>query len=157
MGRERKPQTGATNLSARSVSCSHLPAVQSAGGVDVGDNSTTDSSSKVARSIAHKLLAPDLYKSTKKNDDDMKKLKVTATWTPLNVYKRDFETIHRESFQNPSTFPVEKHKQKSTKEIAEEAIKRRSEVEAINNMCKLVRTSYGTVATMLRSVSPYLH
>ncbi len=156
MGRERKPQTGATNLSARSVSCSQLPAVQSAGGGDVGDNST-DSSSKVAHSIAHKLLAPDLYNSSKKNDDGMKKLKVTATWTPLNVYKRGFETIHRESFQNPSTFPVEKHKQKSTKEIAEEAIKRRSEVEAINNMCKLVRTSYGTVATMLRSVSTYLH
>lgn len=156
MGRERKPQTGATNLSARSASHNQLPAVASAaGGADQqGDQSTADGSSKVALSLAHKLIAPDLFKPTKKNDDDVKKLKVTATWTPATIYKRDFETIHSESFQNPKNFPQEHHRTKSTKDIAEEAIKTRGEVEAIQNMCKLVRASYGTVATMLRSVSP---
>jgi hypothetical protein len=69
------------------------------------------------------------------------------------VYKRDFETIHHESFKDPAEYPVEDCRAKTTKEIAEEAIKKRGEVEAISNMCKLVRTSYGTVATMLRSVS----
>jgi hypothetical protein len=152
MVRERKPQTGATNLSARSASGKALlPVVPVA--ADTGGNSTA---SKVAvRSVAHKLLAPDLYKSTHKTNSEFDDLKITATWTPNDVYKRDFHTVYNDSFVDPKEVDNQtgRHGTMSTLEIAKQTVKRRDEVDSINNMCKLVRASYGTVASMLRSVS----
>lgn len=171
MGKERKPQTGATNLSARippplSPSGQHPTQQQpQTQGENDGHNQAVASSSsaelvngvpKIQRGIAHKLLAPDLYKTANK-ETHYAKLKVTATWTPLGIYKRDFETTHADDYRDPNNVPTVEHHSKTTLDIATEAIKEQDEVDAINNMCKLVRTSYGTVATMLRSVSwPFL-
>ncbi len=149
MGKERKPQTGATNLSARNQNAPPPLTLQQPKPSEEPSIEPTN----IQRGLAHKLIAPDLYNTNVKEDDSYRKLKVTATWTPLNIYNRDFETTNSDDYRDPSMYPSSEHHSKTTLDIATEAIKDREEVEAINNMCKLVRASYGTVATMLRSVS----
>jgi hypothetical protein len=148
MKRDRKPQTGATNLSARSTSNNSNDGNSVA--VSTTQTSSTNNST-FTRSWAHTIISPEEYKHLA--PEETSRLKMTATWKPADVYKRDFLTVNKESYKEYKDYRPHKLIPKTTEEIAEENLKHKAEVEAVDRMCQLVRTSYGTVATMLRSVS----
>lgn len=144
MVRERKPQTGATNLnSSRSeASLDHAPSIA---------NNSKSTASTFTRSWAHTMISPDEY--AKNNLEETRRtLKMTATWKPAEVYRRDFQTVHSSSYKEHQESNNNNHMAKTTEEIAAENVQRKQREDAVDNMCKLVRTSYGTVASMLRSV-----
>lgn len=154
MGRERKVQTGSSNLSARMDNSTLSTTASSLN--DFPDNSTSKSK-YISRTLTSKLLAPDLHHEKKSEKTITGPAKETATWKPAKVYERDFVTVHNDTFSDPLHRFDPLHPPKSTFEIAEEAVKKKEEKEAVDNLCKLVRTTYGTVATMLRSVSTMTH
>lgn len=119
MVKERKAQTGATNLTGGRGELTKTMGRGSSTGV---------------------LEAP-------------KGMALTATWKPSKPPSRDFLTIHRETYQNPKEIKDMEPPAKTTLQIAEENMRKQSEQEAVDNLCKLVRTTHGTVGSMLRSVS----
>lgn len=155
MGRERKNQLGTSNLSARldnSTLGSNSSTILTN---DFGAPSPAPTGSYV-KTLTRSLLAPDSFQAATKTEKSEKK-KETATWKPAKIYERDFGTVHNESFTDPVNrrnphLPTPK----STYEIAKEQIELREEKDAVDNLCKLIRTSYGTVASMLRSVSIFI-
>lgn len=142
MVRERKHQTGASNLSARTENTATVV-------------SANDSKSTFTRAWAHTMIAPDEYKR-KALEETRRELKLSATWKPKEIYKRDYQTVHTESYTDFKDIKVEERFQpKSLEQIAAENARARKRQEAVDNMCHLVRNAYGTVATMLRTVSAY--
>jgi len=124
MVKERRAQTGATNLSAKGESSR-----SQSRGVSTGNLMNTNGSASLSTSS------------------------LTATWKPANVPARDFLTIHKETFQNPKEYKDSLPLPRTTLQIAEEKLKLQKELEAIDSLCKVVRTTHGTVGSMLRSVS----
>lgn len=144
MVRERKHQTGASNLaSGRSD-----PSQQN----NVSVNNSSEKST-FTRAWAHTMIAPDEYKQ-KELAETKRCLKLSATWKPKSIYERDFETVHSASYTDLRNVKVhEGVKPKSLEEIAADNARTKNRQEAVDNMCRLVRGAYGTVATMLRTVS----
>jgi hypothetical protein len=149
MGRERKVQTGSSNLSARMDNSTISTTASSLS--DFPDSSLSKSK-YVSKSLTSKLLAPDAHNHEKRSERSVGPAKETATWKPAKVYERDFLTVHKETFSDPGNRFDPLHPPKSTFEIAEETLKKKEEKDAVDSLCKLVRTTYGTVASMLRSV-----
>lgn len=143
MVRERKHHTGASNLaSARSEHGNGALSVTS-----------TDSKSTFTRAWAHTMISPDEYRH-KALEETRRSLKLSATWKPKEIYQRDYNTVHTESFTDFKNVKIEHGpRQKSLEEIAKESQRAKQQQEAVDNMCHLVRGAYGTVATMLRTVS----
>lgn len=144
MVRERKHQTGASNLaSGRSD-----PSQQNNASVNNFSEKST-----FTRAWAHTMIAPDEYKQ-KELAETKRSLKLSATWKPKSIYERDFETVHSASYTDLRNVKVhEGVKPKSLEEIAADNARTKNRQEAVDNMCRLVRGAYGTVATMLRTVS----
>lgn len=120
------------------------------------NNASVNNSSEKSmftRAWAHTMIAPDEYKQ-KELAETKRSLKLSATWKPKAIYERDFETVHSASYTDLRNVKVhESVKPKSLEEIAADNARNKSRQEAVDNMCRLVRGAYGTVATMLRSVS----
>jgi hypothetical protein len=155
MVRERKNQLGSSNLSARLDNTSF------------GSNTSTIQSNEFLqpvksptgtfiKSLTNSLIAPDVFNNTSTLSKAGKK-KETATWKPAPIYERDYETVHRTAFTDPHTRVDHRPPSpKSTYEIAEENIALQEEKVAVDNLCKLIRSTYGTCATMVRSVRVFL-
>jgi hypothetical protein len=97
------------------------------------------------------MVSPDEYKH-KALEETRRSLKLSATWKPKEIYQRDYNTVHTESFTDFKNVKIEHGpRQKSLEEIAKESQRAKQQQEAVDNMCHLVRGAYGTVATMLRT------
>lgn len=140
MMRERKHHTGASNLTSARSGNGHSVV-------------STDSKSTFTRAWADTMISPDEYKH-KALEETRRRLKLSATWKPKKIYQRDYQTDHTESFTDFKIVKL-KHgpRQKSLEEIANENHRKKQQQDAVDNMCHLVRGAYGTVATMLRTVS----
>lgn len=150
MGRERKNQLGTSNLSSR------LENSSLGSGSTIKTNELPSPSpaahTKLTKSLTRSLIAPDDYQeSTKKEKGEY--FNRTATWKPAPIYERDFKTDYSNSFNDPKHYTEPLAPPKSTYEIAEEQLRVKAQRSALDNLCKLIRSTYGTVATMLRSVS----
>lgn len=153
MGRERKNQLGTSNLSAR-IENSSLGSSSTIKTNDISTNNPPSPSSftKVTKSLTRSLIAPDDYVDPNKKTKRVSVNK-TATWKPAAIYERDFSTDHTSSFTDPKRYVEPLAPAKSTYEIAEEQLQVKAQKGALDDLCKLIRTTYGTAATMMRSVS----
>lgn len=125
MVKERKAQTGATNLSARSGTSISLSSQNSA------------STGKLTREWAHTMIAPEDYKK-KSEEPSANQLKLMATWKPVEMYKRDFSTTHKEDYRLHEDEPTHKMAAaKSTEQIAAENLEKRDQEAAVDTMCGL--------------------
>ena len=143
MVKERKAQTGATNLSARSEILS-----------------TKKDTVPVAftRSWTHKLISPDVYQPKDTDHSNDRKIENTATWLPLAIHRRDFNSTTSTSYSDPRTVPVKVRKIRTTKEIEDDDARAAKQRESVEALSKLARKCYGTTGAMLKSVisSPLL-
>lgn len=152
MVRERKLQMGATNMSARENSIERPPDSpgSSKSSVKFAQNS------KFVRTWSHQLIAPEMYKPPKKDTKNFVDLRTTATWRPAEVKLRDFATTHKAEYLNPSEISSPEHAPApSTDEIEAERAEHKKRYDAVENMCKTVKTTHGTVGSMLKSVSDH--
>jgi hypothetical protein len=136
MVKDRKAQFGATNLSARS------------------DNSNGNLSKPVnfTRSWTHKLISPDVYQQKDSNLDNTREIANTATWLPLAIHNRDFNSTTSSSYVDPCKIPVKVRKILSLKDIEERNKRAEAQGESIEALSKLAKKSYGTTGAMLKSV-----
>lgn len=173
MKRERKNQLGTSNLSARGGGDSvSLPSNSSTLATSASLASLTNklSETKEPREKSRERerekggSSPPVSRGPRKPVHDPLSLSLpqegpgeskgkTATWKPAPIHQRDFLTTHSQSFTDPLTREnCGPASPKSTLQIAEEAIQSREEKAAVDDLCKLIRTSYGTVGAMLRTV-----
>ncbi len=139
MVKERKAQTGATNLSARS---------------DTNQNEKSNAGpSKFFRSWTHKLVSPDEYHARDPNLDKVREISNTATWLPLKIHSRDFNSTSSASFRDPRTIPVKQKKVRTIQEIEEDDKRLADQRESVTSLCKLATRAYGTTAAMMKSAS----
>jgi hypothetical protein len=133
--KERKVNTGATNLTARSERGSIIR-------------------KDFYRSWTHKLISPEAHVAPAQAVDQGRTYNKTATWRPVALYERNFTTTTSESFQDPSTqkAPEEPHA-KSEEELTSERKARGKQVEAVEAFCKTAKAHFGTTAAMLKAVS----
>jgi hypothetical protein len=133
MVKERKIQTGASNLSAR------------------GPMSSPE---KLATSLTHKLICPDEFPSSIGDPSKARIIKDSATWRPAAIYSRKFESVAQASFKDPSTLkppPTLTH-QKSSDEIFAERERSDAAEGGLIQFVEFVKSRYGTTASMLRKV-----
>ena len=140
MVKERKAQFGATNLTGRSdISGGHV-------------NESTGPA-KFVRSWTHKLVSPDEYHVRDPNLEKARTIANTATWLPLKIHSRDFNSTSTASFRDPRTVPVKVKKVRTALEIEEHNALIASQRVSVTSMCKLATKCYGTTSAMLKSVN----
>ena len=133
--RERKPNHGATNLTARSERGSIIK-------------------SEFYRSWTHKLISPDVHQSTSAPVDTDHVYKKSATWRPVDLVERNFTTTHSSSYLNPKDqTPLPDHRERSEEELAHERQVKEDQIEAVNALCKTAKAHFGTTASMMKVVS----
>jgi hypothetical protein len=142
MVKDRKAQFGATNLSARSDS-------------SASNGHNTSKPVNFTRSWTHKLISPDVYQQKDNNPDNTREIANTATWLPLAIHNRDFNSTTTSSYVDPRKIPVKVRKILSSKEIEEGNIRAEAQGESIEALSKLARKSYGTTGAMLKSVRSF--
>lgn len=143
---------GATNLSARDGS---IEKPQDSPGSSKTSIKFAQNSSFV-RTWSHQLIAPEMYKPPKKDEKNFVDLRTTATWRPSEVKQRDFTTTHKAEYLNPSEISSPEHAPApSAEEVEAERAESQNQYKAVENMCKTVKTTHGTVGSMLKSVSIY--
>jgi hypothetical protein len=142
MVKERKPQLGTSNLSARS-------------------QITTDSEisvpkpvTKFFRSPSHKLLAPEEYKVIA-NHTNERTITDMSTWGTSESMKRDFQTVHKSTYKDPrsqltSSGGLPKHK--TEKEVDQEIALEAKRDLAATKYHTLTKNMYGTTASMFKLV-----
>ena len=132
MGKERKLQTGASNLSARGLG---------------------NSPEKLATSLTHKLICPDEFPVAAGDHSKTRVIKDSATWRPAAIFDRKFESVSSASYKNPATQSLPKQLlQRTSAEIFAE---RKDEEEAVSGLItfvEFVKSRYGTTASMLKKV-----
>eukprot|EP01031_Cornospumella_fuschlensis_P031424 gene31424-37982_t len=148
MVKERKIQMGASNLSARDGSIER----------PLDSPSSSKSSIKFAqnsnfvRTWSHQLIAPEMYKPPKKDNKNFVDLRTTATWRPSEVKQRDFATTHKAEYLNPSEIKSPEHAPApSSEEVEAQRAENKVRYDAVENMCKTVKSTHGTVGSMLKS------
>jgi hypothetical protein len=135
--KERKVNTGATNLTARSERGSIIR-------------------KDFYRSWTHKLISPEAHAPPAAAVGHAATYNKTATWRPVALYEREFTTTTTDSFQDPSTLkaPEEPHA-KSEEQLSMERKARSKQVEAVEAFCKTAKAHFGTTAAMLKAVSAF--
>lgn len=140
--KERKPQFGATNLTARS------DASASSNKSKLNSSAPT----KFHRSWTHKLISPDEYNVSGPNIENLREIDKTATWLPMSIHERDFKTNTTISYRDPRDVPVKVRKIRTTKEIEHDNRRAQEQKESVDSLCKLARKCYGTTGAMLKTV-----
>lgn len=134
MVKGRRIQAGASNLSAR-------------------DQEKTVPTT-FFRAPTHKLISPDDYKPTV-GVANVRAVDNMATWGKSNAHTRDYQTTHKHTFQDPSSYPENLHRShyKTLKEVEEDKIKNADYENAMKKLCALSRKKFGTTSAMLKSVN----
>lgn len=144
MVKERKLQTGSSNLSAR-------------GSCDMSMSKTMPGSNKklFQKSYTHKLICPDEYPPAVRSGTHDRHIEKSAIWRPADLYRRDFQTIHRASFLDPQKQkpPTEMAAEKSLAEIDGANRLREKQVTALEQLVLFTKEHYGTSAAMMKRVS----
>lgn len=149
MVKERKLQSGVSNAPT--------PRDEAKGGPGSPGGVLFAGKSKFVRTWSHQLIAPEMYKKPDTGNKREVQIKTTATWRPNEVGTRDFTTTHKDTYLNPASIPVVDYgfKESSSEEIAAKNTELKMRQRAVDSMCKLVKSTHGTMAAMLRSVSPH--
>lgn len=130
MVKERKIQSGATNISARDGTLHKL-----------GD---------FHRSPSHKLIAPGVYKPPT-NNELVRDISITAVWKKdCKPVDSDFHTVHTDSFRDPSTIPPRHFKIKSLAETEAEVVQVKRQDQAMDKFLRMSKKVYGTTAGMFK-------
>jgi hypothetical protein len=144
MVKERKPQTGASNLNS-----SRLTSTK---------NGKPANESNFVRTLSHRVIASEKHAKPNTTNKKERTIKGAATWGPSEVYERDFTSTHHASYLNPIGIADDPHKFRSltTEQIATQNEENRIRRMAVENMVKIAKSTHGTMASMLRSVRIYI-
>ena len=139
----RKVNHGATNLSARSDG---PPSVRSERGSLIRKD--------FYRSWTDKLISPETHNIDAAPAAQEIVSKNTATWRPVPLYQRKFETTTMNSYVDPSTIATDEGPhQRSEEELSRERMEKQKQVEAVEALCKTAKAHFGTTAMMMKVVS----
>jgi hypothetical protein len=134
--KERKPQGGTSNLSARSV------------GAD-----KTGEKSFVQRYRSHTFnLVQPVNETMTDHSPSEKQRTITSTsvWGSNEICSRDFTTTHNESYLDPADIPHKIGDVKTAAETHAEIMKEKQQRAAMKKLVAMTTTVYGTTSQMLR-------
>ena len=138
--KERKVNSGATNLSARTVHSERGTVIKP----------------DFVRSWTHKLISPDEYIPKEREIDSTHVYKNTATWRPVPILPREFKTVHTESYRNPKDVPKPFHFELQTpEEINRLKTIEDNKLHAVETLCRTAKAHFGTTASMMKAVSEF--
>ena len=136
MVKERKPQTGSTNLDSSRYY--ELPIT---------------SQDTLTRSITHKIIVPDppapLPYEYKRRLREVPKL---ATWKAANPLKSDFNTTHETSYTDPASRAVEPGFESSFSSLKAEEMRHLAQNAAIDKLNRVAKNRFGSISNLFKAV-----
>lgn len=149
VNKERKVNHGVTNL----INTSRSDISNNNNNNDTNSTSSKQQPKKYTRSWTHKLLAPDMYQPPIVLDH-VREIKNTATWKPVPIYQRNFNTITSESYIDPKERPpIHELHEITSEEIQRINTLKNEQKESMQVLCDEAKLLFGTTASMLKSVT----
>jgi len=136
MVKERKPQTGSTNLDSSRYY--ELPIT---------------SQDSLTRSVTHKIIVPDPpvplpYEARRR----IREVPQVATWKAGNPLKKDFKTTHETSYTDPASRIDEPGFESSFSSLKAEEMRHLAQNSAIDKLNRVAKHRFGSCSNLFKAV-----